>query len=186
MAGRGSSPSSRRPAGRRDGRSTPRTTGLPSTAPVVAAAPGGTGTRFTTRALILLGVVVMLIASYTASVHAWWQQRAEISTLEAQNRQTQDDIADLEDQQKRWSDPAYVRQQARERFGWVMPGEVGYRVIGVDGEMQGQSSTLEEPEVAPRRPWVERLWGSVQAAGDAGREAAAETDSDDPALETDE
>src|SRR5688500_10682310 len=142
MAGRGSSPSSRRPTGRRDGRSTPRTTSRPTTAPVVAAAPGGSGTRFTTRALILLGVAVMLIASYTASVHAWWQQRSEIAALEAQNRQTSAEIEDLEDQQRRWSDPAYIRQQARERFGWVMPGEIGYRVIGVDGELKGQSSRL--------------------------------------------
>ncbi|GAA3533655.1 hypothetical protein AFL01nite_21580 [Aeromicrobium flavum] len=186
MAGRGSTPPSRRPAGRRDGRSTPRATTRPTTAPV-AVGPTGSGTRFTTRALILLGVAVMLIASYTASVHAWWQQRSEIAALEAENRQTEADIDDLEDQQKRWSDPAYIRQQARERFGWVMPGEVGYRVIGVDGELKGQSSTLEEPEVAPRKPWVERLWGSVEAAGEQPQEAApAEPADDDPALETDE
>ncbi|MBD1269075.1 septum formation initiator family protein [Aeromicrobium tamlense] len=182
MAGRGSSPSSRRPTGRRDGRSTPRTTARPQAAPV--ASSGGSGTRFTTRALILLGVAVMLIASYTTSVHAWWQQRSEIAALEAQNRQTQQDIAQLEDQERRWSDPAYIRQQARERFGWVMPGEIGYRVIGVDGELKGQSSTLEEPEVAPRRPWVERLWGSVEAAGTPDR--AAEPTDADPELETDE
>ncbi|SKB04955.1 FtsB family cell division protein [Aeromicrobium choanae] len=183
MAGRGSSPSSRRPTGRRDGRSTPRTTSRPTTAPVVAAAPGGSGTKFTTRALILLGVAVMLIASYTASVHAWWQQRSEIAALEAQNRQTSAEIEQLEDQQRRWSDPAYIRQQARERFGWVMPGEIGYRVIGVDGELKGQSSRLEEPEVAPRRPWVERLWGSVEAAGTPEQESAPQGD---PELETDE
>lgn len=182
MAGRGSSPSSRRPTGRRDGRSTPRTTARPQAAPV--ASSGGSGTRFTTRALILLGVAVMLIASYTTSVHAWWQQRSEIAALEAQNRQTQQDIEQLEDQERRWSDPAYIRQQARERFGWVMPGEIGYRVIGVDGELKGQSSTLEEPEVAPRRPWVERLWGSVEAAGDPDQ--AAEPTDADPELETDE
>ncbi len=186
MAGRGSSPSSRRPtSGRRDGRSTPRTPGRPTTAPVVSAA--GSGTKFTTRALILLGVAVMLIASYTTSVHAWWQQRSEIAALEAQNRQSEAEITELEDQQRRWSDPAYVRQQARERFGWVMPGEVGYRVIGVDGELQGQASTLEEPEVAPRKPWLERLWGSVEQAGadTADSDAPAPTPKK-PALETDE
>lgn len=186
MAGRRPSSSSRRPTpGRRDARPTPRSGGS-TTKPAVAAKAEGTGTRFTTRALILLGVTVMLIASYTASVHAWWQQRAEIATLEAQNRQAEAEIADLEDQQKRWSDPAYIRQQARERFGWVMPGEVGYRVIGVDGELKGQTSKLEEPEVAPRKPWVERLWGSV---GEAGAEAAAAEDAPaekDPALESDE
>lgn len=160
MAGRGPSSPSRRPAaGRRDGRST------------VRAATGGSpteprsGTRFTARAVILLGVSLVLIASYTASVHAWWQQWSEITALEAQNRQAEADIADLKDEQRRWSDPAYIRQQARERFGWVMPGEVGYRVIGVDGELKGRTSSLAEPEAPPNRPWLERLWGSVEAAG---------------------
>lgn len=115
--------------------------------------------------MILLGVALMLIASYTASVHAWWQQRSEISTLQAQNRAAKADIAELEDQKTRWDDPAFVRQQARERFGWVMPGEVGYRVIGVDGELKGQASQLETPQAAPRGPWIERLWGSVEQAG---------------------
>lgn len=128
----------------------------------------------------------MLIASYSASVHAWWQQRAEISALEAQNRQSEKEIAGLEDQQRRWSDPAYIRQQARERFGWVMPGEVGYRVIGVDGELKGQTSTLEEPTVAPRRPWVERLWGSVEEAGTAPAARGDEATEKSSELEPDE
>lgn len=185
MAGRRPSSSSRRPTpGRRDARPSTRSAGQgkpKQTAPVVQAQ--GSGTRFTTRALILLGVAVMLIASYTASVHAWWQQRSEITALEAENRQTKAEIAELEDQQRRWSDPAYIRQQARERFGWVMPGEVGYRVIGVDGELKGQASTLEEPEVAPRKPWVERLWGSVE---EAGAQPDEEPTDKPPTLEPDE
>ncbi|HPU12989.1 MAG TPA: septum formation initiator family protein [Aeromicrobium sp.] len=124
----------------------------------------------TARAAILLVVAVMLIASYTASLHAWWQQRAEIVALEAKNRATKAKIAELEDQQKRWDDPAYVRQQARERFGWVMPGEVGYRVIGADGQIKGDVSQLEEPTTKVQGPWVERLWGSVV---EAGREKSA-------------
>lgn len=185
MAGRGSSPSSRRPSsGRRDGRSTPRTPPPRPTRSAPAASTAGSGTKFTTRALILLAVAVTLIASYTTSVHAWWQQRSEIAALEAQNRQSEAEIERLEDQQRRWSDPAYVRQQARERFGWVMPGEVGYRVIGVDGELQGRTSTLEEPEVAPRTPWLERLWGSVEQAGRASEQPAQQPAPKAPTLES--
>lgn len=186
MAGRRPSSSSRRPTpGRRDARPSTRAGGS-ATASGAAAKSEGTGTRFTTRALVLLAVAVMLVASYSASVHAWWQQRAEITALEAQNRQAEAAIADLEDQQRRWNDPAYIRQQARERFGWVMPGEVGYRVIGVDGELKGQTSKLQEPEVAPRKPWVERLWGSVEEAGAVAPPAQDESAKKDPALEPDE
>ena len=174
MASRGSNSNRGPSSGRRDTRSTPRRGSTPTKATKVTAATAGSGTKVTARAAILLVVAVMLIASYTASLHAWWQQRAEIVALEAKNRATKAQIADLEDQQKRWDDPAYVRQQARERFGWVMPGEVGYRVIGADGEIKGDVSQLEEPTTKVQGPWVERLWGSVV---EAGRDQAAEQES---------
>ncbi len=185
MASRGPSSSSRRPtSGRRDARATARPSGSGTATTYTSE---GTGTRFTTRALILLAVAVVLIASYTASVHAWWQQRSEIAALEAQNRAAKDDIAQLKDEQRRWSDAAYIRQQARERFGWVMPGEVGYRVIGADGELQGRSSTLDEPAVQPRQHWIERLWGSVGEAGkEPGATSVEESEDKAPALEPDQ
>jgi len=176
MAARGPSSSSRRPApGRRDPRAS-----RPPLGSARRETPTGSGTKFTTRAAILLVVAVSLIASYTASVHAWWQQRSEIAALEAQNRAAEAEIEELEDQQRRWSDPAYIRQQARERFGWVMPGEVGYRVIGVDGELQGRASTLRDPELAPRPSWLERLWGSVEEAGREPGEQDRTEPTDDP------
>lgn len=173
MAARsGPSSTSRRPSsGRRDVRSSPRAT----TPQVVPARTSGT--RFTTRAAILLAVTLVLVASYTQSVHAWWQQRSEIVALEEQNRAAKSDIAELEDTKERWEDPAYVRQQARDRFGWVQPGEVGYRVIGADGKLKGQSSTLQTPPVATTRTWSQKLWSSVE---EAGREPSADTTTEDP------
>lgn len=75
-------------------------------------------------------------------------------------------ITDLEDQKQRWDDPAYVKQQAKERFGWVSPGEVGYRVIGSDGKVQGADvPTLDSPAQAKAPQWYDKLWGSVETAG---------------------
>ena len=76
-------------------------------------------------------------------------------------------IADLEDQIDRWDDPAYVKQQAKERFGWVTLGEVGYRVIGSDGKVQGADvPTLDSPRAAATSPqWYDKLWGSMKEAG---------------------
>lgn len=124
------------------------------------------GTRFTARALILLAVVVLLVASYTATLHAWWQQRSEIAALERANRQAERDIDTLHEEIERWDDPAFIRQQARDRFGWVMPGEVGYRVIGVDGQLQGEVGRLDEPPSQAGQAWYGKLWGSVELAGE--------------------
>lgn len=130
------------------------------------AASAGSGPQLTTRAVVLLTVVLLLIASYTSTLHAWWQQRSEIQSTRAEIVMRKQAIVDLEDQIARWDDPAYVKQQAKERFGWVSPGEVGYRVIGSDGKVQGADvPTLDSPPAATPPAWYDKLWGSVKEAG---------------------
>ena len=126
---------------------------------------------------MLLSVVLLLLASYTSSLHAWWQQRGEIQAKKAEIVMREAAIDDLTDTEARWEDPAYVEQQARQRFGWVMPGEVGYRVIGADGSVEGDVPTLDEPPAPEQRDWYETLWGSVEAAG---RVPSAQTPQPEP------
>ncbi len=134
--------------------------------PKAKAAPSGAGgSRFTTRALVLLVVMVLLIASYTASLHTWWQQRQEIRATEAEIEWRKTQIAELTDDAQRWDDPAFIAQQARERFGWVLPGEVGYRVLDADGEVEGDGPQLTEPEGDLEPTWYGQLWESVEVAG---------------------
>ncbi len=115
---------------------------------------------------MLLAVVLLLIASYTSTLHAWWQQRSDIQATKAEIATRKQAIVDLEDQIDRWDDPAYVKQQAKERFGWVSPGEVGYRVIGSDGKVQGADvPTLDAPPAKTDPEWYDKLWGSVKESG---------------------
>ena len=135
------------------------------------------GPRFTGRAIVLLSVVVLLVGSYTSALHAWWDQHSEITAKRAEIVQRREAIRELENTRRRYDDPAFIQQQARERFGWVMPGEVGYRVIGVDGTIQGDLSTpTDMPEPTVTR-WYHVLWGSVEAAGrDPGATPKADPD----------
>lgn len=85
-----------------------------------AAAVGGSKPRtgnFTTRAAILMSVALLLFASYTSSLHTWWQQRGEIQATKAEIAMGRDANFELADERERWNDPAFVEQQARERFG---------------------------------------------------------------------
>ena len=109
--------------------------------------------------------MLLLLVSYTSALHAWWQQRGEIQEARAEIAMREASIERLTDTKTRWEDPAYVKQQARERFGWVMPGEVGYRVIGSDGTVSGDAPTLDEPPAPGQDAWYDTLWGSVEAAG---------------------
>ncbi|MEG9225107.1 FtsB family cell division protein [Aeromicrobium sp. Sec7.5] len=115
--------------------------------------------------MVLLAVMVLLIASYTASLHTWWQQQQEIRATEAKIETQKTAIAELEDDAERWEDPAYIEQQARARFGWVLPGEVGYRVVDADGEVEGDVPQLAEPPSAKAPQWYEKLWDSTKVAG---------------------
>lgn len=129
--------------------------------------------------MLLLAVLLLLLASYTSALHAWWQQRGEIQQLKAQIATSEASIEELGDTEARWNDSNYVRQQARERFGWVMPGEVGYRVIGADGTVEGDVPTLDEPPEPGQKEWYDTLWGSVEAAGRTPSAAAPVPDPDE-------
>ena len=135
--------------------------GKPTRKPVRA----GSGPQLTTRAVVLVSVVLLLLASYTSTLHAWWDQRSGIQSTKAEIVMRKAEIVELTDQKARWDDPAYVKQQAKERFGWVLPGEVGYRVIGSDGVVRGDVPTLDAPVQPKSAEWYDKLWGSVKESG---------------------
>ena len=91
--------------------------------------------QITQRAVALLVVVGLLIISYVGSMRIYLDQQSDMATARTQIAERQATIAQLEDELSRWNDPDYNKTQARERLGWVMPGEVGYRVIGTDGKV---------------------------------------------------
>lgn len=121
--------------------------------------------RFTGRAAVSVLLLLVLVISYASSLRAWLQQRAEITTARADITQTQVSVDALERAKLRWQDPVYVQQQARERFGWLVPGEVGYRVIGADGSTLGAPPAPSAPS-APAPDWYVTVWDSVRAAGE--------------------
>src|SRR5204862_3989162 len=82
-----------------------------------------------------------------------------------------------------------IRTQARLRFGWVMPRETGYRVIGDNGKILGNSATTLSQPVASSgsagTQWWDAAWQSVETAGGepttTSRGPASGTDGRNPA-----
>jgi len=137
-----------------------------------------TGPKFTGRAVILLLVVLLLVVSYTSALHTWWAQRQELQEKKAEIVMRRDAIRNLENTKRRFDDPAFIERQARERFGWVMPGEVGYRVIGIDGTIQGE---IPAPATLPKESkvrWYDLVWASVEGAAQDPKEAPVPADPD--------
>lgn len=119
---------------------------------------------------VLVLVLAVLAVSYASSMRAYLQQRAHIVDLKSEIAQRESAIADLAGEKARWEDPAYAEEQARARFGYVMPGETSYVVLDADGDPLEPEVSLGEstppPAVGSDQAWWERGWSSVQLAGD--------------------
>ncbi len=126
------------------------------------------GLRLTRRALVMLIVVVALAISFGGSLRIYLSQQHDLAVAEQDIRERSAQIADLQSELARWDDPDYVRAQARQRLGWVMPGETGYRVVGPDGKPLGGGVVITTEQRLPAGEhdpvWWDRLWGSVQTA----------------------
>lgn len=169
--------SSRPGAGPGRGKSRVRTTGRPTgssalPAPTVEAGPSstaGTSRRpsLTARAIALTVVLLILTISYASSLRIYFAQAHEISATKTEIAQRQQAITTLQGDLARWDDSAYVQTQARERLGWVVPGETGFKVVGADGKPLGGGSEIEAETTMPDQPqeaWWAKMWGSVQTA----------------------
>nr|WP_297416323.1 septum formation initiator family protein [uncultured Nocardioides sp.] len=113
-------------------------------------------------------MLAVLTVSYASSMRAYLEQRAHLEALETQIAQSEADIKALEREKERWEDPAFVRAQARERFGWVLPGEIGFQVIDENGEALDHEDSLPDVEVETEEeppPWWQTAWDSVAAGG---------------------
>ncbi|WP_307214699.1 septum formation initiator family protein [Microbacterium sp. SORGH_AS_0888] len=134
------------------------------------------GMRLSGFMIIMLGLVVLAVLVLVPTIGTYVGQRQRIAALEHSVQVTQQEIADLQQQDDRWRDPAYVTTQARERLYYVLPGEVVYLV---DNDLPASAQPQEEAPVSDqvqqtRTDWMSQLVRSVAAAG-AARTATGPT-----------
>jgi hypothetical protein len=112
-------------------------------------------------------VLLILTISYATSLRIYFSQAHEISTTKAEIAERQQRILQLQGELARWDDEGYVRSQARERLGWVVPGETGFTVVDAEGRPLGGGAEIkaESTSAEPAQDtWWSKLWGSVEAA----------------------
>jgi cell division protein FtsB len=125
------------------------------------------GSSLTARAIALAVVLLILTISYATSLRIYFAQAHEIASTNTEIAERQQRIGELQGELARWGDETYVRTQARERLGWVVPGETGYTVVGADGKPLGGGAKITAettPDEQAQDAWWSKLWGSVQAA----------------------
>lgn len=122
--------------------------------------------HFSGRAVALLAVLFVAALIMAQPLQLLLEQQADITHAQQQLEYENQRQEDLETELERWQDPAFVQQQARERFNMVLPGERKYVVLDDQDELRTES----ESGVAPldedvEMGWADRLWGSVLSSG---------------------
>lgn len=114
--------------------------------------------------IIALGAIQLLSAFHTYAINL-----GELNSLKKQEAALIEKKQELENDIDRWNDKSYVTAQARERLGFVFPGESSVRVNhpeAVTGDQDDASTTTTS-----KLPWYEELSYSFEQADSADEPA---------------
>lgn len=137
------------------------------------------GMSLNLQTVTFLALVVLGIVALAPQAQTWYQQRQQISDLQTQVQQAKQDLASMKVERKRWSDPVYIRSQARDRLYYVLPGEVSYLVMDSNGistsdvsgtvgaklNAERSSVHISSSITRAKKNWVNSLMQSVVRAG---------------------
>ncbi|HEX2212762.1 MAG TPA: septum formation initiator family protein, partial [Mycobacterium sp.] len=142
----------------------PQDTGVVIRRAIAASAEQQSEQRFGSaarRAAILAAVVCVLTLTIAGPVRTYFGQRTEMKQLKATEEQLRAQIAELEQQKVKLADPVFIAAEARERLGFVMPGETPY-LVQLPPEAVVTDSPDEQPLTAdPAQPWYTALWHTI-------------------------
>lgn len=113
------------------------------------------------RAAVLAAVVCVLTLTIAGPVRTFFAQRTEMAQLAATEAALRRQIADLEQQKTKLSDPAYIAAQARERLGFVMPGEIPFQVQLPPTAAVPSKPGTDATTPSNNEPWYTALWHTV-------------------------
>ncbi len=135
------------------------------------------GPSLNARSLIFIIAIIALVLMLAAPFRNLMAQREEIRRLQAQSDLANQQVEVLENAKSRWNDPQFVAAQARARLHYVLPGEIAFTVIGLDGEPTDVENEQSPTAWLERQPeantWYKKLFLSWQAA-DKGIEDISE------------
>lgn len=121
--------------------------------------------NYTPRRIGLLAVVaIILLITVSFPLRNHYQFLRDEKAVMQERAAIEATIAELEAEQEMLSDPAFIEQQARIRFGAVKPGETPYRVSTVD-PVEEAAAEKRAAEIAAL-PWQTRLWNSISVPAD--------------------
>lgn len=112
----------------------------------------------TAKLVVLAAVVIGLALTLAVPIRTYLSQRSEFITAVSDAERLRNEVDDLRAEQERIQDETYVRTQARERLGYVSPGETPYQV-----QLPGARprNDVEATEPAAEGNWYGELWSQL-------------------------
>ncbi|WP_182355029.1 FtsB family cell division protein [Flaviflexus huanghaiensis] len=127
-------------------------------------------------AIVLTAMLAVIIIAPTLS--SYLDQQQQLRELNSSVEEARARVRTLQVEVILWNDDDYVRAKARERLGYVKPGEVLYVVNDPDeGTPKDNRRALEMELEYNRRastPWFTTMWDSLSVTGYSDRESAEE------------
>lgn len=126
--------------------------------------------RFSGFSVLMLVILVLFVVILAPSLRTLIQQQQQIASLQDDVERQQQSVDALKEDVARWSDPAYIEAQARDRLLYVYPGEYSYLVMGDDtvdatGTAPGTGTAISDSLQTPQVDWVAAMTASVLDAG---------------------
>ncbi len=116
------------------------------------------------RAAVLAALVCVLTLTIAGPVRTYFAQRTEMQQLSASEAALRRQIADLEQKKGKLADPAYIAAQARERLGFVMPGDIPFQVQLPPTAAASPQPGDQTGKAASSEPWYTALWHTIADA----------------------
>ncbi|MEW6871765.1 septum formation initiator family protein [Trueperella pyogenes] len=135
---------------------------------------GGERTRqFSMRMLAVLLFAAISVVIVASPLSQYLDQQQQKRELLRQLEETTARVELLEQELARWQDDDFVRSQARERLGYVLPGETLYLASDPAKGTPEEIVAERAKEVNDRRrqatPFYLTMWDSIQIAGASGQ-----------------
>jgi cell division protein FtsB len=116
------------------------------------------------RAAVLAAVICVLTLTIAGPVRTYFAQRTEMDQLAASEAALRRQIADLEQKKVKLGDPAYIAAQARERLGFVMPGDIPFQVQLPPTAAVSPQPGADTAKPVNNNPWYTSLWHTIADA----------------------
>ena len=126
-------------------------------------------------------IVIIGLMQLVSTFHDYALNLSELNGLKKQEATLEAQKQDLENDIARWDDKAYVTAQARERLGFVFPGEVSVRVEhpeAVTGSTTSKSSgTSSAQNEQSTLPWYKELAYAFEQADAPSKSSSSSSSS---------